>query len=78
MFLISYFQEYISLSTEFLTLCFFNVAAITLRCIITFLEIYQFFYISFAWILLLAPIPIIWISRNKKMIKKAKIVLGIA
>ena len=71
------FQENIFLSTGFFTLCLFNLAGFLISLLGTLLKIYAVFYLSLAWLIVMAVFPVMWISRNKKMKKKFKTLLAI-
>ena len=70
-------QEYISTTTGFFTLCLSNLSGFLISMFATLLKLYNPFYLPLAWLSLVAFIPVMWISRNKKMKDEVKTKLGI-
>ena len=64
------------MTTGFITLCLFNLSGFVISFFVTLLKLYNTIYISLAWLSVMAFIPLIWISRNKKLKDKVKTLLG--
>ena len=67
------FQEFISLTTGFIGFCLFNMIVFLISFLGTLLGDYNVnMGPSLAWQVALAVTPIIWITRNKKIVDKMK------
>ena len=65
------------MSTGFCTLCFFTLSAFVIGMAAYFGKIYNAIHLPLAWLSVLAVIPVIWFSRNKKMINAVKNLCGL-
>ena len=64
--------EFVSLTTGFMALCLFNMIVFLLSLLTTLFEVFNFIGPGLAWLVAMAVIPTIWISRSKKMKEKIK------
>ena len=64
---VNHHAEFISLSTGFMTLCLFNLLVLIISFITTLLDVFTLTSPSLAILVAMAITPIVWISRNKKM-----------
>ena len=71
-----YFKESVSLTTGFITFCFFNLTVFLISFFGKMFEIFNLTGPSLSWLVAMAVTPTIWILRNKKMKQRAKLFLG--
>ena len=64
--------EFVSLTTGFITDCLFNMIVFLISFLTTLFELFNFIGPGLAWLVTMAVIPTIWITRNKKMLDKIK------
>ena len=69
---LNYHVEFVSLTTGFITLCIFNMIMFLIGILTTLFEVFNFIGPGLAWLVAMAVIPTIWISRSKKMKEKIK------
>ena len=64
--------EFVSHSTGFIALFFFNMIVFLISFLTTILEVFPENFIApgLAWLVAMAVTPTIWITRNKKMLDK--------
>ena len=68
---LNHHAELVSLTTGFMTICLFNMIMFLISLVTTILEVFNSIG-PLAWLVAMAVMPIIWISRNKKMTDKIK------
>ena len=68
---LNHHAEFVSLTTGFMTICLFNMIMFLISLVTTILEVFNSIG-PLAWLVAMAVMPIIWISRNKKMTDKIK------
>ena len=65
-------SEFVSLTTGFMTLCLFNMIVLLNTLLTAVFEVFNFIGPGLAWLVAMAVIPAIWISRSRKMKEKLK------